>query len=32
VVTDDQAVRSDARALGANLINSPVFADLLWGR
>ncbi len=32
VVTDDRAIRTDARALGANLVDSPVFADLLWGR
>ena len=32
VVTDDRAIRDDARKLGANLIDSSVFAELLWGR
>lgn len=32
VVTDDRAIRDDARADGANLIDSGVFAELLWGR
>jgi len=31
VVTDDRAVREDARKVGANLIDSGVFATLMWG-